>query len=191
MAEQHRTRPARLSRADLRRHLADAVLPNAAFLACYELFGVPQGVLAALVAGAVLVVVRLVARRPLKVVFAAFGLVLLHAASVLLTGEGKDFFLPWLLLNVAGAFAFLVSVLVRRPLTSRLSRFAGLTDDPGKHRTVTLLWTGLFALHLVVGLPLYLADQVVALGVAHFVLGPPALLLWGWLTWRILREEEE
>jgi hypothetical protein len=190
MAVEQRSRPdIRLTGRDLRRHLADAVLPNAAFLIFYETHGVPAGVLAAVVAGVALVAVRLVARRPLKVVFAAFGLVLLHAVMVMITGEGRDFFLPWLILNGVVAVGFLTSLAIRRPLSGRLSRFSGLTSDRRQHMKVTALWSGLWLLHLVVGVPLYLAHQVVALGVAHFVMGPPALLLWGLLTWRLLREE--
>ncbi|GAA4669928.1 DUF3159 domain-containing protein [Amycolatopsis dongchuanensis] len=179
-------RPVRPSGQDLRRHLADALVPNVAFLVGYKLTGVLAGVAAAVVAGLVLVVLRLLRRRGLTVVFAAFGLVLLHAVTVLSTGEGRDYFLPWLLLNSALTVVFVLSLALRRPITARLRRFGGSTGDTSRHTLVTALWAGLWALHLVVGLPLYFADMVVALGVAHFVLGPPALLALGLLTWRLL-----
>lgn len=161
-------------------------MPNVAFLLGYETAGVSAGVVAAIAAGLVLVVLRLLRRRRLKVVFAAFGLVLLHLATVVTTGEGRDYFLPWLLFNSALAMVFVFSLVLRQPITARMSRFGGLTDDVSRHTLVTALWTGLWVLHLAVGLPLYFADMVVALGVAHFVLGPPALLVLGVLSWRLL-----
>ena len=46
---------------------------------------------------------------------------------------------------------------------------------------------GLFALRLVVQLPLYLAGAVVALGVARTAMGLPLFALGVWLTWRLVR----
>lgn len=178
--------PAQLKGRDLRRHLADAVLPNIAFLVGYEALGVQEGVIAAVAAGLVLVVVRLLARRRLTMVFAAFGLVLLHVLMVLVTGEGRDYFLPWLVVNSLATTVFAGSWLIGRPISMRLSRFSGMTDEPSAHLRVTALWTALWVLHLLVGIPLYVASEVVALGVAKFVLGPPAIIVWGYLTWRLL-----
>lgn len=168
------------------RHAVDAVVPNVAFLVGHEMAGVAVGVTAAVVAGLVLVGLRLLRRRRPTVVFAAFGLVLLHAGTVVATGEGRDYFLPWLLFNIALTLVFVVSLVAGRPVTARLTRYAGLTGDVSTHRRVTALWAGLCVLHLAVGLPLYAADMVVALGVAKFVLGPPAFLLLGLLSWRML-----
>jgi hypothetical protein len=178
----------------MRRHLADAVVPNMAFLVGNEVFGVMEGVIAAVAAGLVLVILRLARHRRLWVVFAAFAVVLVHAGTVVATGEGRDFFLLWLLRNIALTLVFVLSLVLGRPITlvlgrlvtARLTRFSGLTGDLAQHKKVTALWAGLWVLHLVVGLPLYAADMVVALGVAKFVMGPPALLVLGLLSWRLL-----
>jgi uncharacterized membrane protein len=175
------------SRLDLQRHLADAVLPNAAFLVGYEAVSASVGVIAALVVALALAALRLLRRRRPTMVAVAFGLVLLHAATVLLTGEGRGYFLPWLLLNGALTLVFATSLLIGRPITRRMSRFAGLSDDLARHRLLTAMWAGFWVLHLAVGLPLYLADMVVALGVASFLTGPPGLLVMGFLSWRLLR----
>lgn len=171
----------------MRRHLADAVLPNVAFLVGYELVGASTGVVAALAAALVLVGLRLLRGHKLTAVAAGFGLVVLHTTMVVLTGEGRDYFLPWLIFNGALTLVFTVSLVIGRPITVRLSRFAGLSDDLSRHRLVTALCIGLGVAHLVVGLPLYLADMVVALGVAKFLLGPPAILVMGILSWRLLQ----
>jgi len=51
----------------------------------------------------------------------------------------------------------------------------------------TWLWAGLFALRLLVQLPLYLAGAVVALGVARTAMGLPLFALGLWLTWLLVR----
>lgn len=158
-----------------------------AFLVVYETVGVTAGVIAAIVAGLVLAVVRLLNKQKLTVVFAAFGLVLLHAGTVVVTGDGRDYFLPWLLFNVGLTLVLAGSLVLGKPLSARITRSASLSRDLAKHKKVTALWTVLGLLHLLVGLPLYSADLVVALGVAKFALGPPAILLLGMLSWRILR----
>jgi hypothetical protein len=189
MAATHRTgQTAPPSARDMRRHLADAVVPNLAFLVGYELVNALTGVVAALAAALALVGVRLLRGHRLTAVAAGFGLVALHTAMVLLTGEGRDYFLPWLIFNAVLTVACTVSLIIGRPITARLSRFAGMSKDPSRHRIVTAMVTALGLAHLAVGLPLYFAEMVVALGVAKFLLGPPAILLLGILTWRLLHQ---
>jgi hypothetical protein len=62
--------------------------------------------------------------------------------------------------------------------------------DPALLRRYTIatwFWVGLFALRLIVKVPLYFAGDVAWLGTAHLVMGVP---LWGlvlWLTWAVVR----
>ncbi len=56
-----------------------------------------------------------------------------------------------------------------------------------RYTIATWFWVGLFALRLVVKVPLYFAGDVAWLGTAHLVMGVP---LWGlvlWLTWAVVR----
>lgn len=71
--------------------------------------------------------------------------------------------------------------------------FAGLSAwrrDPDLLRRYTIatwFWAGLFAVRLIVKVPLYFSGDVGWLGTAHLVLGIP---LWGlvlWLTWAVVR----
>lgn len=73
------------------------------------------------------------------------------------------------------------------------SPFAPLVSwrrDPAMLRRYTIatwFWVGLFALRLLVKVPLYYAGDVAWLGTAHLVMGVP---LWGlvlWLTWAVVR----
>ena len=168
------------------RNILDALLPNAAFVVGYQTVGVLVGVTAAVAVGLVLAVARLMQRGKLTMVFVAFGLVLLQAVSAVATGEGRGYFLPWLVFNAAMMLVFALSLFIRRPISMRLSRFQGMTDDVSRHRIVTAMWTALWSVQLVVGLVLYVADMVVGLGVARFALGPPAVMLTGFFSWHLL-----
>jgi hypothetical protein len=56
-----------------------------------------------------------------------------------------------------------------------------------RYTIATWFWVGLFALRLIVKVPLYFAGDVAWLGTAHLVMGVP---LWGlvlWLTWAVVR----
>ena len=110
------------------------------------------------------------------------------------SGKAEDFFLPGLLANAAYATAFLVSIFVGWPLVGVL---VGLLTgdgnswrgDPVRTRLfvwATWVWVVLFSLRLVVQLPLYLAGDVVALGVARTAMGLPLFALGLWITWRIV-----
>ncbi len=55
------------------------------------------------------------------------------------------------------------------------------------YQRITWLWAAMFALRLLVQLPLYFTDQVGALGVARLVMGVPFFALTVWLSWVILK----
>lgn len=127
------------------------------------------------------------------------------------SGDARDFYVPGFLTNVAYGTVYLVSTIpfrrFRVPLTSAhvgpgpfpiLGLVLGpLTGeglswrrDPRRlqaYQRVTWLWVGLFAVRLLVQLPLYYADAVGALGVARLVMGVPLFATVAWLTWMVLR----
>ena len=49
------------------------------------------------------------------------------------------------------------------------------------------MWAGLFLVRLVVQLPLYLAGEVVVLGIARTAMGIPLFALGLWITYRMVR----
>jgi hypothetical protein len=51
-----------------------------------------------------------------------------------------------------------------------------------------MMWVGLFALRLLIQVPLYLADQVAVLGLAKLILGTPLYALLIWFTWLLARD---
>ena len=66
----------------------------------------------------------------------------------------------------------------------------GWREDPARYAAfvkASWLWVALFCARLVVQLPLYLAGEVVVLGVARTAMGIPLFALGLWLTWRMVR----
>lgn len=172
-------------------------MPAVAFVAAYIASGSNTSVAAGVAVGlvAVLTVARLVrGESPRQAVFGLIG-VALAAFIATRSGKAENFFLPGLFLNAAYASAFLISILVRWPLVGVIAgqidgEGTAWRDDPARMRVftrATWLWVGLFLLRLAVQLPLYLAEAVVALGIARAAMGLPLFGLGLWLTWLMVR----
>lgn len=175
------------------RGMIETSSPALAFVIAYVASGSNTEVAAGVALGlaALLAVGRLVRRESPQ--YALSGLVGVAIAALLATKTGKaeNFYLPGLLLNLAYASAFLVSILVRWPLVGVLAaQLLGehrWRDDPYLLRVytrTTWLWVGLFVFRLLVQLPLYLAEEPVALGIARTVMGIPLFALGLWWTYR-------
>jgi hypothetical protein len=175
--------------------MAETSLPPVAYAAVYGFIGTTGSAVVAVVVAAVFALARLVRRETPR--HALTGLVGVGFAAFVAARSGKaeNFFLPGLLLNAAYALAFLVSVVVRRPLVGYVvgqldGEGLAWRDDPLRVRAFTrasMLWTALFGLRLAVQLPLYLAGAVTALGVAKTAMGIPLFALGLWLTYRLVR----
>jgi hypothetical protein len=111
------------------------------------------------------------------------------------TGKAENFFLLGFLLNIGYASAFLISMAVRWPLIGVLVSALSKMDyswrqDPvlmKAYNRTTALWAILFLLRLVVQLPLYFADALVALGAARIGMGVPLFVVGIWFSWLLLR----
>ena len=177
--------------------IAETSLPAVAFVVTYAASGsntnAAAGVAVAL--ALVLAVARLIKRESPR--HALSGLIGVGIAALVAarSGRAEDFFLPGLLLNAVYAAAFVVSILVRRPLVGVL---VGQLDGSGSRwrtdparvvafRRASWMWAGLFGLRLAVQVPLYLAGAVVALGIARTAMGLPLFALGIWLTWLLVR----
>lgn len=173
-------------------------MPPVAFVVAYTASGqdTKTAALVALGVGVLLAVARVLRRETPQ--YTITGLVGVGIAAFIATRTGKaeNFFLPGLLLNAAYASAYLISILIRRPIVGLI--VAGLTggatgwrQDPNLMRVYTRaswLWVGLFFARLVVQLPLYLASSVTALGVARTAMGVPLFGVGIWLTWLLIKD---
>lgn len=178
------------------RGVIDSGLPTAVFVTAYLVTGqqLTPSVVAAVVAGALIVIWRLIRRESLQQVAAGFVGVAISAAFSAWTGRAQDFFIPGLVTNIAYGTAFLVSVLVRWPLLGVVLGYltgdgTSWRRDPGLRRTyaaASWIWVALFFSRIVVQLPLYLAGAVTALGVVKIIMGWPLFLAAAYLTYRLV-----
>ena len=147
----------------------ETALPTVAFVVAWVARGeLRTAVVAALVVTGVLAVVRVAQRQSLKYVLQAVVPTVIAAWFALRSGRAEDAFLP-------GIICFMVA-----------AGDPDLGDDPMGWRRdrglvrvctrLTLVLIAVFAIRLLVMVPLYLAEQVAALGVAKIVLGWPIWL---------------
>jgi hypothetical protein len=180
--------------------IAESVLPVTAFVVVSTASGQDTRLAAivAVVVAAVFALARIVRRQtPIYAIGGVIGVAIAgYIASR--TGKAENFFLPGLLLNVAYALGYAISIAVRWPLigviVAALARTGnGWRDDPRRLRAYTRaswIWVGLFLSRIAVQLPLYLAGALVALGTARVAMGVPLFIVGAWLSWLALRRTE-
>jgi hypothetical protein len=180
--------------------ILESLVPGTLYVTLFSLtFNV---LLSAVVAGssaAIFAVIQIARKKPLTQVFAGvIGLgisIYLPLRDGLTNEHAADFFVPGLITNAAYAAAFGISLLVRYPLAAIALSF--LSENAREWKTdrsvyrrffwITAMWLGMFVLRLLVQVPLYLSDQVAALGIAKLVLGTPFYALIIWFSWLMAR----
>ena len=180
----------------------DASLPSVAFVAVWlaaDGLGAAQPVLVEVVAA--LVVAAGVAlwrhRRGERPRAVAVGLLLAVGAALLAlyTGRAEDFFLPRIVANAGSLAAWLVSIAVRWPLLGLVvgalsghpTRWRGDPDLVRGYCRASWVWVAQYAVRVVVFTGLWLADQVVALGIAQVVLTWPLVVACVAASWPLVR----
>ncbi|MEO6822705.1 MAG: DUF3159 domain-containing protein [Candidatus Nanopelagicales bacterium] len=181
--------------------LIDSGLPSAVFLATYLITGqaLAPSVWAAVVAGALVAAWRLLRHQSVQQVAAGFVGVAFCAWLASRTGRAEDFYLPGLLLNVGYAAVLSLSALIGRPAVGYLGgaltgELTGWREDPVLRRaytTVTWMFAAMFAVRLLVQVPLYYAGLVAALGVAKLAMGYPLYGATIYLAYRIVARARE
>lgn len=176
-----------------------STIPVAVFVVANVLFSLQPAIIAAVVAGVLIAVYRIVRKQPLQPAISGLLGVGLAAFIASRTGEARGFYLPGLITSAAFGLAFLVSVLVRWPLAGVV--WHGINGDgqgwrrnPALLRAytwATLLWTLVFASRVVLQGLLYGANEETWLGVARLAMGYPltglALLFTIWAVRRASR----
>ncbi|MEO7130015.1 MAG: DUF3159 domain-containing protein [Dermatophilaceae bacterium] len=173
------------------RGAAESALPTVVFAVAWT---VSRDLTLALVSAAacviVLLAVRIVQRQGARFIsYAAIG-VGISAFFALRSGRAEDVFLPGMLQNGALLVVLLLTNLTRWPVFGFIVAVAepeAFNEDPAwwrKHPGIVtvaarLAWVliALNVVRLAIMVPLYLAEQVAALGVAKVVLGWPLYLL--------------
>lgn len=178
--------------------IAESVLPSFLFLMLWLTTKSPV----VAVSGASLPVVgfgifRLVKRAPITQVFSGAVVAGFSAWMALRPGgETRDLFITGLLTNLAYFAVLAVSVLIRWPLVGLAlgfllghgTKWRRNKAERSPYTAATLALTSVFAIRLVVEVPLYLANELVALGVVKIVLGLPLFALGLWTSWLMVRK---
>jgi hypothetical protein len=167
------------------RGMIESALPFIAFTIAWVVVRQLYSALAAAVATALLLaVIRLIQRQSIKYVVQALIPTAIAVLIATRTGRAQDIFLPGILYNGALAVLSLVTVAIRKPLVGFIigaavgdptgwARDRGLVKMTSK---LTLVLAVPYVTRFVIQLPLFLAGQVVLLGIAKVVLGWPMLI---------------
>ena len=177
--------------------ILESVLPGFLFVIFFSFSHNAQlAVVVSAIMGVLFVIARIVARKPLAQ--AISGLIGIGIAAFLALregGSGRDYFITGFITNLTYLVPLLISVLVRWPL---IGLIAGLLlgektawrknkSEMRIFTAATLLWVGIFAARLLVQWPLYLANNLEALGTAKLIMGLPLYAAGLWVTWLMLR----
>ncbi|MFC6355371.1 DUF3159 domain-containing protein [Luethyella okanaganae] len=175
------------------RGIVEAILPGLLFLLAFTFTrNLVVSLIAPVVIGVVLAGLRLAQKQPLTQAVGGLVGIAVCAVLSLLSGKAEDYYVPGFWTNAGYLVALVISVLVGWPLVGLAVGFLmgdGLAwrKDRAKRRAMqllTLCWAGLFALRLLVQLPLYFAGDVDALGATRLLMGVPLygiLLIVSWL----------
>jgi hypothetical protein len=176
-----------------------STIPVAVFVVVNIIATLQPALIAALVSGVLIAILRISRKQPLQPAISGLFGVGIAAFIAYRTGEARGFYLPGLIYSAVLALAFLVSVLVRWPLAGVI--WHGINGDGQSWRRdprllraytwASLLWTLVFAARLVVQGLLYNADATTWLGIARLAMGYPlvgvALLGTVWAVTRARR----
>lgn len=175
----------------------DATAPPVAFVAAWLATGesIAAGVVAALAAAGAVAGWRIYRGTRPRAALVGLLMVGLAAVIVLRTGRAADFFLVQLASNAASVLAWLVSITIGWPLLgvvvgAVLGQKARWRRDPALLRAYSRgswVWVGQYLVRLAVLVPLWLAEQVVALGVARAVLTWPLVAACLAVSWWVIR----
>ncbi len=169
-----------------KRGALESGLPSVVFVSAYLLSGseLTPALIAALATAGVLAAARLWRReKPVRVVG---GLAAVAVAAVVAarTGNAADYFLPSLLANVASALVWAASITAGWPMLGVVVGFAlgqrtswrGDPDLVRAYSRASWIWAASFLVRAGVNTPLYLADNLVGLGISRVLLGWPMVL---------------
>lgn len=178
------------------RGVFEAVVPSLVYIVLFVFTNDAR--LSALVPGGLavlLILVRLVRREPVASALSGMLGVGIAVLITLITGRGVDYFLSGFVINIIWGIGLFISIVVGWPAVGLIigmlrGDMRAWRRDTRLRRTatwLTVLWLGLFVARLAVQLPLYLSEQVEALGVARIAMGVPLFALVIGATWLGIR----
>jgi len=177
--------------------LADVGIPSLVFLVIYtatkQLTPALWGSIAVAV---VLTIVRLFRKETLQHAVSGMLGVLVCAGVAKFSGRPQDYYLPGLFINVGYLAMCVVTAAVKWPVVGLMlgpitGEMVTWRQVPGRMRAFTMatwLLGAMFAFKLVVQVPLWMAGQTTALGIARLVMGYPLYLACLYVCWQIIKQ---
>lgn len=178
------------------RGLAESLLPALGFLVIYTFtHSLVWSVLAPVALAVIFLVIRLATKTPLAQALAGIAGIAVSAVLALASGRAENNFVPGIIINLVSLAVLLISILIRWPLIGVVVGFltnegVAWKTDRAKRRVLTLatsLWAGLFAVRLLVEVPLYFARETQMLAATKLLLGVPLYAGMLWVTWLLVR----
>jgi hypothetical protein len=180
-----------------KRGLTETGLPSIVFIVVYTATTrLNPSLWSAVAVAAVLTVLRLAQKDKLQHALGGLLGVAVCAAFAKYTGQAKNFYLPGVLLNAGEAVVFTASALARwpivglfvGPITGEMTAWRGQPERLRAFTVSTWLLAVMFMVRVAIEVPLYLANQITALGAAKVVLGYPLYLAVAFVCWRIIKK---
>lgn len=178
------------------RGLAESIVPGVVFLVLFTIGrDLTLSLVASLVVAGLFTLWRLVQRGPATQAFSGLigvGICALVAAK---TGRAEDYYLWGFLTNGTYILGMLISIAVRWPIAGLLFGFIrgeGVDWRKSAARRRVYHWAtwiiiAVLTLRLLVQVPLYYAENLVALGTTRLLMGVPLYALGLWMAWLISR----
>ena len=177
--------------------ILESIVPGTLFVLVFAILkSQVAAVITGVAASTVFILTRAVRKQAL--LNALVGLVGIGIAAFLALrngGSGRDYFITGFITNISYGAVLALSVLVRYPIFGLIVGFAiGEKLEWRKNKyemrvftAATLIATSVFAIRLLVELPLYFSNQLEALAIAKLVLGLPLYATALWLAWLLIR----
>jgi hypothetical protein len=180
-------------------------VPPVVFVVVDALAGLRPAIFAAVGAGVLMALYRLIRRQPLQQAITGLLSVAVAAAIAARTGQARGYFLLGIAAAICYAAVFAVSLAVRRPLVGVIWEFLDPSeptpDDRGwRHRPrlrraydlATLAATGMFVARAVVQGRLFSDNKTGWLAVARIAMGYPLyILVVGYAFWVVRRARSQ
>lgn len=178
------------------RGLVDSGLPSLLFVVIFVVQkDLNLALITSVVAGVILLVIRLFEKKSLTQVIGGFFGLLFSVFLTWRTNDASNFFLTGIITNLVYGIVLFISLIVRRPLLgylvgSLVGNTSGWLQDQllvRAYTTITWIWVGVFSIRVGVQVPLYLADNIAVLGPIKIFMGWPLYLFAAWISYRIVQ----
>lgn len=177
------------------RGMIESGAPAIVFITTYGLSkqDLQSSLYAAISIAAIFAVLRLMRRETQTQVIAGFIGVAFSAWLATKSGKAENFFLPGIFTNLVYATACITSLILNKPLLGYvLESLRGQSSDWKKnkealkrYRAITILWSLVFLIRVLIMGSLYLANETTLLGFFKVALGWPLFGLAAYLTFAL------